>query len=74
MNEQEEIQRLQILHRNLKRKIDRLDDPENLPFDKLDDYGMLLERLGDEMEELEIDYEVTDFLIAGSRMTTCPEK
>ncbi len=74
MNEQEEIQRLQSLHQNLKRKIDMLEDPENLSFDKLDGYGILLERLGDEMEELESDYDVTDFLINGSRMTTCPEK
>jgi hypothetical protein len=74
MNEQQEIERLMKRLQTLQKKSNALGDFHDLPFDKWDEYDMILENLEDEMDELQDDYAVTDFLINGSRMTTCPEK
>jgi hypothetical protein len=74
MNEQQEIERLMKRLQTLQKKSNALGDFHDLPFDKWDKYDMILENLEDEMDELQDDYAVTDFLINGSRMTTCPEK
>jgi hypothetical protein len=74
MNEQEEIDSLYSRYLKVRNILDNLDDLEKIPFDKLDEYDMILGDIEKEMEELENDYDVTDFLINGSRMKKCPEK
>lgn len=74
MNEKQEMESLMERLENLQKKSDALGDFHDLPFDKWDEYDMILEKLEEEMDELQDDYAVIDFLINGSRMATCPEK
>jgi len=74
MTEQEEMERLIERLKNIQERSNALGDFHNLPFDKWDEYDMILENLEEEMDDLQDEYAVMDFLINGSRMTTCPEK
>jgi chromosome segregation ATPase len=74
MNEQQEIEQLDRRFQSIKKRLNSLEDFNEIEFDKLDKHDRILSKLEREMEELQNDYAVVDFLINGSRMATCPEK
>jgi hypothetical protein len=76
MNEDEEVKRMYKILNNIKKTIEGIDENklESMSIDNLIKCDKILGKMDKKLEDLQIDFQVTDFLINGSRMATCPEK